>query len=139
MTATFDRLLSSAPVNATAARVIEKGVEWTPTATIQDWYADQPPTIRWNHQNAPEAKDFTGLKIGQLLIIGVMPKASKHGKASWVCRCVCGCFCTRTSKSLKVGLAGGNSFVPVCGRCDYQQRLRGGWTPNLKNRPEFKA
>lgn len=134
----YDRIAASAPVNATAAKVTGRGSEWNPAIALQDWYPDQPPTMR-ARGDGPQFVDYTGVKVGRLVVVGMMVKESTNRKSSWVCRCTCGCFCTRTSKSLKVGLAGGNTFFPECGRCDYQHRLQRGWTPELKNKPKVKA
>lgn len=138
----FDRIADSAPVNATAARQTGKGVEWTPAVKIQDWFADQPamkPSAHYAEKMAnPEWQDFRGQTFGRLTVLGIMAGRNPAKQSSWVCRCQCGNFCTRVSKSLKVAARGGNSFAPMCGRCNYQQRLRSGWTPNLKNQPKLK-
>ncbi len=130
MSDTFERLAASAPVNGTAARQLARGEGWNPAVQLCDHYPDQPALKPITPLMARQAGfvNFTGREIGRLKVMGLMDKAG-GGPASWVCRCKCGAFCTRTSKSLRVGERGGNSFVPMCGRCDYQAKLSQGWVP----------
>jgi hypothetical protein len=138
-----DKIAASAPMDATAAKVTGKGESWTPRVKLQDWY-DDPPKMYGPEYFAKHAdpkhfskyagmqnwRDFRGVEIGRLKVIGVMIKDEKsHTPASWVCRCKCGCYCTRTAKSLRIGIIGGNSFVPMCGRCTFQANLARGWLP----------
>ncbi len=140
----YDKIAASAPINKTAALSTARGSEWTPATRRTDWYPEPLPlqTVDERRSKArnPEFVDFTGVEIGRLVVIGLVDKGEMNGKrpSSWLCKCKCGCYCTRTSKSLRVGLAGGNSFIPMCGRCDYQGKLARGWTPNLKNKPVIR-
>jgi hypothetical protein len=127
----FHRIITSAPINAEAARQTAQGEAYTPTVTIQDYFADMPrlktpEELNQSAKRNPEWRDFTGMVFGRLTVMGVMAKDSNE-HASWVCRCKCGGFCTRKSKSLKVAERGGNSFVDRCGMCDYTDKLRTGW------------
>jgi hypothetical protein len=129
----FERIAASAPINATAARQLSPGEAYTPAVTIRDYWQDMPPlkTAAQLNQSArrnPMWRDFTGMTFGRLTVLGVMVKDG-NGPASWVCRCKCGGFCSRTSKSLKVAERGGNSFVDRCGMCDYLNDLRNGKAP----------
>ena len=131
----FDRIITSAPVNAQAARQLGKGVEWTPIVKLQDYFADCP-AMRGedyfiNTHGNPEFLDFRGKTFGRLSVVGVLVKDG-FNRASWVCRCVCGGYCTRSAKSLKVAACGGNTFVDRCGRCEYQRKLANGWAPRVK-------
>lgn len=140
MTNHYDRIAASAPVNSTAAKVTGSGEGWNPAARIQDWYQDQPPTRKAApNGSVHEWRDYTGEKVGSLTVLGVLDDKNPNRKLVWVCRCVCGSFCTRKSRSIKNGLERGNTFVATCGRCDYQRALRTGWTPNLKSRPKVTA
>ena len=129
----FDKIAASAPVNGTAARQTSGGTHWNPSRRLQDWYDEIPP-MRGSEYYADKGTqhhewvDFRGVEVGRLVVVGTMIKAGT-GHASWVCRCKCGCYCTRTAKSIRIGMRGGNSFVPMCGRCYYQRRLASGWSP----------
>lgn len=131
----FDRIITSTPVNSTAARQTGPGEAWEPRVTLQDYYTQMPRLVKVSAKmrQDPGFTDFTGQAFGRLTVLGLMEKDVPQGApSSWVCRCKCGYFCTRKTKSLKVAARGGNSFVPMCGRCKYQDKLRNGWTPNLK-------
>lgn len=128
----YERLAASSPVNALAAKQTGRGTGWTPKVKLQDWYDDPPKMVGdgYYREHARqlaggnrEWTDFRGVSVGRLLVVGVVAKAS-NGPASWACRCKCGCYCTRTARTLRIGMAGGNSFSPVCGRCAYQDGLR---------------
>ena len=140
----YDQILASSPVNATAARQMGKGVSWTPATRLMDWFADMPPMkpesyYRGKGLENGEWVDFRGRIFGRLTVMGVMEKGTEtNERSSWVCRCKCGDFCTRKSKSLKVAQRGGNTFSPMCGRCSYQSKLASGWSPNLKDQPKLK-
>lgn len=135
---TWDRLMASAPINRAAAVVAGKSGGWTPAVALQDWYPDMPdlrPAEYYTDQaRNPEFTDFRGREFGRLRVIGVMLKEGE-GKASWVCRCICGAFCTRKARSLREAARGGNSFVAMCGRCDYQRKLATGWAPGKAVQP----
>lgn len=139
MTDHYERVMASAPVNSQAAKQLGKGVDWTPEVALQDWHENCPPLQALDRGtfNNPEFIDFTGEEFGRLRVIGLMKKGddgkTSRNPSSWVCRCKCGGYCTRKSKSLRRAAAGNsNSFVDRCGRCEYQRALRSGWTPSIK-------
>ena len=124
----YDRLAASTPINRLAAQQTGPGNTWNPKVKLQDWYEQIPPmksVAKFLHD--PGFTDFTGVTVGRLTVLGLWDKGEAQTPASWVCRCKCGYFCSRTSKSLRVGVRGGNSFVPMCGRCDYQRLLAAGY------------
>ncbi len=131
----FDRIITSAPVNAQAARQMGHGERWKPAVKLQGYFEDQPPMKAFpeDARHNPELIDFRGRKFGRLTVLGLQQKDNSSRMASWVCRCACGGYCTRTAKSLKVADRGGNSFVAMCGRCDYVQRLREGTLRGMRN------
>ena len=133
----FERIAASAPVNKTAALQVSRGETWTPRVQILDWYENPPPMkpLPDGHKDDPYFVDFTGREFGRLTVLGLWDKEA-NWRASWVCRCKCGYYCTRSSKSLKVAARGGNTFLPMCGRCDYQTKLAGGWVFKFMERKE---
>jgi hypothetical protein len=130
----FERIITSAPVDAKAARQMGRGEVWVPTLKLMDWSEAQPKTapVSAALRRDPLFKDYTAQTFGRLTVLGLV--ADRDKGARWVCRCKCGDYCTRTSKSLRVAAMGGNSFVPMCGRCDYINRLRNGWSPEPKRK-----
>lgn len=135
----FDRIASSVPLNRTAAVVTGKGESWTPAVVLEDYFEDMPPLAAKVENDSPEYRDFTGFKTGRLTVFGRMAKDNPKASTSWVCRCVCGGFCTRSTKAMKAAEAGAGNFVDRCGKCHYERRLRSGWAPDLKAPPRFTA
>jgi len=129
---TWDRIITSSPVNKTAALQAAPGEHWEPAVSIMNHYAE-PPTMKPVTQCmlTDNFTDFTGRKFGRLTVLGLMQKASKNTKASWVCRCTCGDYCTKTARNLKASTNGGDNFM--CGRCNYLQKLRREAMPGMRN------
>lgn len=125
--------MASQPVNRTAAIQLARGEEWQPRVKLQDYYEDMPPikAADIGAINSGTFRDFTGERFGHLVVIGMLDKRAKP--ASWVCRCVCGGYCTRASKSLRAAETGVAGFVGRCGRCSYQAGLRDGLFPGMRN------
>lgn len=138
---TFDRIITSAPINKQAATVTGEGETWVPTVKLQDYFEDMPRLVdpKTSYQPHPSFVDFRGMTFGRLTVIGKLFKANKDAPSSWVCRCKCGGYCTRLTKSLNLAMNNGNSFVDRCGRCEYVASLRKGWSPQPKaDAPKLK-
>ena len=131
-TSTFERIAASVPVNAQAARQIGHGEVWEPAVKIHD-YSRSCPKLRKIDCSGKDFVDFTGENVGRLTVIGLRRDAGSDGKARWVCRCTCGGYCTRSSRSMKIGLRGGNSFIAMCGLCSYQIQLREQTLKGMRN------
>lgn len=87
------------PVNRLAAKVIRKGIEYTPDKKIVQVHSDVPlPTISPSYNEI----DLSGKRFGRFVVIGKFkPKeGNKNGKARWVVRCACGRYETRSSKAI---------------------------------------
>lgn len=125
----FIRIITSAPINTQTAKQMGGGEHWKPSVHLQDYFEDMPRIKPAPRQAGPNFVDFTAKQFGRLTVVGLLEKTVSSHKASWVCRCACGGYCTRTSKSLKVAARGGNSFVDRCGMCHYVDSLRNGWAP----------
>lgn len=99
---------NSRPINKTAALVVSGGQSYNfkETSPIKD--SPFPLPTRPLGQN--EKEDLSGRKIGRLSVVG--RSATDNGK--WVCRCSCGTYILRKSKSL---LAESGKTCP-CHQCE---------------------
>ena len=121
----FHRIITSAPANAQAARQMGRGVEWTPSKFFNEVTYLAPPEMRGEaffreKRLQPDWKDLRGVKVGRLTVVGLTVKKYSDGSPRWVCRCACGCYVERKSKTLKQKLS------DRCGQCNYVQYLRTG-------------
>ena len=81
------------PVNKMAARVLNKGVTFTPEKKIQT--QDQPTPLAM--KPIPKGvKDLTGNRRGRLTVIGFFDSP----KIIWVVRCDCGMYTARRNKAI---------------------------------------
>lgn len=97
---TWDAVLASSPLNATAATVTGKGYQYTPDVTIANAEWDAPPALGPANRAAlgnPSFVDLTGISFGRLTVLGLL--AGKSG--TWVCRCKCGKYLTRKAKAIR--------------------------------------
>lgn len=122
---TWDAVLASSPLNATAATVTSKGYDYSPPVTFSETVWDAPPPMtpvgRMHLANASFV-DLTGRRVGRLTVLGIARdnhRASGSGGGLWVCRCSCGRYVGRRAKSLKAA-----SAEAMCNECDYTRKLR---------------
>lgn len=94
----FHRILTSDPVDRTAARVMRPGIHWEPKLNpgcIEHW-KDRPPTLP-----APRP-DLTGTTFGRFTIVGYLGrKGNKTNKARWLARCACGAYEARRARTIR--------------------------------------
>ncbi|HCI6749388.1 TPA: hypothetical protein NPP60_005058 [Klebsiella variicola subsp. variicola] len=87
-------------VNRTAARVVGKGVHWTPDKKILTVESDNPLPLRNLEDLEPQARAHAqamiGLRCGRLTVIGLSTT-----KKRYVCRCYCGRYCLRSGVAIK--------------------------------------
>lgn len=126
----WDAILASVPSNATAGRVVSSGVHFDPQPEkpgafrAHEW--DVPPplkSITALRRRYPEFVDYTGLRLGRLVVLGVAVESMDNNKgrkgAMWVCRCACGRYVGRRRHSLKNPVA-----TASCDGCHYTRHLR---------------
>lgn len=99
------------PIDRVAARVVGKGVDWTPNKVIQTGDSDLPLPVFPVHniknpQHRREVEFMIGRKRGRLTIIGMadMQGSKSQGKNSgmrYVVRCVCGIYTYRRGAPFK--------------------------------------
>lgn len=88
------------PIDRVAARVVGKGVHWTPNKKVQTADSETPLPIVDERTLNPQARRISqqviGKRCGRLTTLGL--SAEKRGR--WVVRCQCGMFTLRTFKAL---------------------------------------
>jgi hypothetical protein len=136
----WGKIATSRPVNATAATVAgARGQGFTPSVTLQDWWADAKPMQPEHYYRVklgdPSFIDWRGKTFGRLTVLGIAIEIKNNGGTSWQCRCVCGGYCSRRTKSLKILARGGNSIPDRCASCEYTYRLAIGNPPKKKATP----
>ena len=68
-------------------------------------------------------KDYTGRKVKDVAVLQKLPPDS-HGKARYLCRCICGTECIKTATQLGKALRWGGSCNCGCKRSDrYRQSM----------------
>lgn len=112
-------------VNKMAMRVIAPGTHYErPISTSCGDDSDTPiPIISgWvPNKNQPECVDWTGTRIGRLVVVGLgIPREGRgiNAPGRWVCKCDCGRWTTRVSASIRRGNRS------MCGRCAMNLHLR---------------
>ena len=126
-TTIFDRLLTSTPLNTTAAKVTAGG-------SADDDVDMGPPPIKSASPQAarnPSFIDLTGKQYGRLTVIGLhdSKRGSESEGASWVCRCICGNWCLQKTKAVKRA-----SPEASCQEC-FEKRSAQWKLDNLGSRP----
>lgn len=100
----MDRIISSVPINGTAARVVAKGSRYIQKRVTNHLHWDICPKLR---QPLHGALDLTGVKFGKFVVVGLLyfdrfkQKRKKNNPARWVCKCECGRFEARHAKTIK--------------------------------------
>jgi hypothetical protein len=127
----YSKIFSSAPVNATAAKVASRsGVQWSPEKDLdKPWQVRSDAPLPTRPFRGPPENDMTGDRKGRLTIIGQSHTARcSNGKGSaWVVRCTCGYYEIRRIQTWK-------KLPPeraMCTHCDYLEEMkRGNTVPN---------
>lgn len=98
----YDFVYTSKPINAEAAKVLQKGEHYESKKKINQVSSENPITT--TPFPGPKSDDLTGRSIGRLTVIGYRgggsPTAKKCG-CLWVVRCACGRYETRRTKAIK--------------------------------------
>ena len=111
----FDDVITSDPVNGTAARVTSRGYQYIPNKKIETLDSPYPIETRALEINQPQ-KDHSGRRFGRLTAIA--PYA--HKRKRWVCRCDCGTFTVRTTRAVQ-----NTKNNDACEECRHLDYLRG--------------
>ena len=95
MAKNWEKIAASAPLNATASRVVSKGYKYEPEKKITNAHWDIRPA-QFNPKCA-----LTGKFFGRLTVVGIYlgPEQSNR-RASYLCRCTCGAYELRRSRAI---------------------------------------
>lgn len=102
-TTIFDRLATSSPLDATAARVTSQGTHYEPkVAYAEHKHWDTPPPMK-PLPNNPTIRNMVGRKFGRLTVVGLgdTKRGTGSSGASWVVRCACGDYEHRKTKAIE--------------------------------------
>ncbi len=117
------RVITSDPIDATAARVVSRGPQWVELdSNPADVCSAVPLPTRKVASDWRTFQDLTGSVRGWLTVIGLAAyrkRTARECKAYWVCRCVCGSYTFRTSRAIK-NVANNDA----CAKCHKVRRLR---------------
>jgi hypothetical protein len=92
----LDRVITSDPIDRTAAMVTRKGVSYDPAKRITQRHWDCPPQMK----PVPHGcENRIGTRFGRMEVVGYFCRSKKKGSI-WVVRCACGKYETRTTKSI---------------------------------------
>lgn len=126
-TTDLDRVFSSAPTNAPAARVTGKGIHYEPNVSQgqRDTF-DVPPKIV-NLDNKSDAarsvaSELIGLRRGRITVIGLAADHNKKKRSRWVVRCDCGKYEYRKAKALRN--SEGNERGFMCTVCEHGEKQK---------------
>ncbi|AUR89712.1 hypothetical protein NVP1131O_43 [Vibrio phage 1.131.O._10N.222.49.A8] len=105
------------PINKTAAMVVSGGAHWEANVKGNNGHYDSKNPIPI--QKSPDNTnfiDYTGVRVGRLIVIGLAHNSIAQKKQStgqaWVCRCDCGNYTIRRSRPIKRGIK------MCCGECE---------------------
>lgn len=119
-TVDFDRLASSAPLNADAAKAVSMRGEADLSLRLEDQFQHwECPQKTWPVPLGQQ--DYTGLKMGRLTVIGYYGAHWKKGYSLWLVRCVCGRYELRKGRNIRQPKP---STVHECRRCNKMAQLR---------------
>lgn len=111
----WDRLGTLTPTrDAAVATSGGETYEWRPPANASHW--DTPPQCE---PLPKEVTDLAGIRFGQMRVVRYFAGSKKNG-SRWLCRCDCGAYETRFSKSIKAP----KTSEDKCAKCSHLRHLR---------------
>lgn len=136
-TSSIEKVLTSRPIDATAARVTSEGPKWVSLAPIRDDLVCSPVPLATVPLKRG-GQNFIGQRIGSLTVVGLYRlKSESVGRryprrtiTYWSCRCQCGYYVVRKALTLR------NAKNPhdCCARCNQARKLAA--AASLPERPE---
>jgi hypothetical protein len=117
----LDAIITSAPSNSTAAKVMARGVSYAPPVKhLTQAHSENCPPLKpvaSMRATAPAVvAELVGREFGRLRVLGVLddPNRSQKSPAAWVVRCLCGRFETRSRRALLQGNCNGEDRCSAC-------------------------
>lgn len=122
-TVDYDRLASSAPLNADAARAYAMTGESEPDAKISEHVAhyEAPPKTS-PPVNDPSLPDLTGRKVGHFTVVGFLRRPGRKGR--WLVKCLCGRYEERSTKGVTHPSPTADGRPQQCQRCNHLHHLQ---------------
>jgi predicted SprT family Zn-dependent metalloprotease len=126
-TVPVDKIITSVPLNRTAARVINQtGEHYDPKVNYHEvlHFENRPPLrdlseYRKEHQETYQT--IIGRRFGRFVVVGILAGANRKRKtAAWVCRCDCGHYEVRNARVIK----NPNNIMDRCQNCWHEYRAQ---------------
>jgi hypothetical protein len=114
----YDFVYTAKPVNAEAAKALQKGEQYESKKKITQVSAEVP--IATSPFPGKKVDDLTGRSVGRFTVIGYKGGGSSSAKQCgclWVVRCACGRYETRRTKSIK-------NYKNVADCCQYCKEIQ---------------
>lgn len=101
----LQKVITSVPVDATAARVTGRGEHWEPKRKVSNTHFTEQPEIRVPDKseliNVKSGwHDFRGHNYGRFTVVGIYAGKKANG-CSWVVRCLCGDYELRKARAMR--------------------------------------
>ena len=120
----WDALAASAPLDRKAATVAGRG-DAAGDGETERMLA--PPPMREFPADQPQMTDWTGVRAGRLMVLGLADTPGTAAGAGWACRCDCGDFHIARAKTLR-RFSEGKLGPLMCYRCHNRRAsLEGRW------------
>lgn len=119
----IQKIVTSNPVDKTAALVTSEGVDAISTRLIRRVHSPFPLPMR-SSQHLLAKDNLTGVNFGLFQVVGLyaLKKGNKGNcKNRWVVRCCCGNYEIRKPKSIK----NQSNYSDACDECLHIEYLRG--------------
>lgn len=122
----FEFTATHVPIDMTARKVVSKGINFDKNEFVSKhkfkYHSDLPLIINNQLPKDPSFIDFTGLKVGNLSVIGLV-KNSYGIRGKWLVKCNCGIYEVRTSKAIKNHLNNPQFDNDCCLECEEKIKL----------------
>ncbi len=112
-----EKIALSKPIDKTAANVISEGEEYN--FEVRDKTIMRLTPIRCGSFKGRSQDDLTGRIFGRLLVVGFRAKKGGNSHGRWVCKCTCGYFIVKKSKSLRKSI-----LEPMCLECRNRIKMK---------------
>ena len=136
----FDRIITSTPINKTSAIIRDgrgeedpyakkaenKGFRFAPYLLEKDICRHAKKGRSRNN----EFVDYTGIKLGRLTVLGIIDKKKsglslrESSGVRWSVKCICGSYSLFKTKTIRMAL--GNKPRTMCSRCEHNDWIARG-------------